>query len=153
MLAGMVDYPVSEKQSVLTVVDGKDWRAPYLSHSLVHSPLLGLLDGNLKSLRLARAFWIGWRIANGAVWSRIHLISTNFSSCTLAHCRTRLGGLRNVRCCHSSHFQRRMRVGFDVRAVSRKAGGEAGGWMIKYRAVTSDRLHDERRGTQATGIG
>lgn len=55
VLASMVDYPV-----------------PYLGQPLVHGTLFGLLDSDLQPLRLAGAFRIWRRIADGTVWRCIH---------------------------------------------------------------------------------
>jgi hypothetical protein len=46
---------------------------PSILQLLFHAAILGLGDGDLKTLGLAWTFRVGWRITNGTVGSCIHL--------------------------------------------------------------------------------
>ena len=79
VLASMIDDPIAGKQSVRREQkDREQGISPYLGHSLIHGPLLRLLDGNLEPLRLARTFGIGGCIANSAIGSRVHVTGADF---------------------------------------------------------------------------
>ena len=76
MLTRMRDHPVSTGQVNTLEVLFKDqgFILPYLSQPVIHGTLLGLFDSKLQPLRLAGAFRVGGRIADGTVGSCIHFI-------------------------------------------------------------------------------
>lgn len=70
----MVDDPVSRGAVSMGFGESTARASPYLGQAVVHGTLLGLLDGNLQALRLAGAFGVGRRIADGAVGGGVRFI-------------------------------------------------------------------------------